>query len=273
MQEAVQKLKRQNKRIGFIPTMGYLHEGHLSLLRKSRKENDVTILSIFVNPTQFGPGEDFRKYPRDIKKDELLAKKEKIDIIFYPSVEEMYPTGFLTYVDVKKTADVLCGRFRPGHFRGVATIVAKLLNVVCPDVLYFGAKDAQQAVIIKQMVRNLNFSVKVKTLPIVREHDGLAMSSRNKYLTPPERAEATVLFQSLQAAKKKIRTGTKSATIIQSTIKNMVRKKPSCKVQYIECVNAETLQPLSKLKGNILIALAVHVGKTRLIDNITVHVK
>ena len=272
LRRAIAQRKRQNQTIGFVPTMGALHEGHLSLVRHARRENDVVVISIFVNPKQFEPNEDFETYPRPAKKDILLAKEEKVDIIFYPSDNEMYPTGFLTNIHVDEITGVLCGRSRPGHFAGVTTVVGKLLNAVRPDVLYLGQKDAQQAVVLKRMVADLNFPVAVKVCPIIREPDGLAMSSRNQYLTPGQRKTATVLFQALKMAKKKIRTGERSAARITRGIRTLIQDQSSGKIDYIACVDAETLTPLKHLQGKVLIALAVKFGRTRLIDNIIVHI-
>ena len=266
---AIKKIKSPSKKIGFVPTMGALHEGHLSLIRKSRRENDIVIISIFINPKQFGPKEDFKSYPRPEKKDILLAKKEKVDIIFYPSEKEMYPTGFLTSIDVDAITNVLCGVSRPEHFRGVTTVVGKLLNIVSPDVMYLGQKDAQQIIVLKRMIADLNFPVTVKACPIVREPDGLAMSSRNKYLTPCQRETATVLFKSLKDAKKKVLDGERNAAKIIRVIQASIEKHSSGKIDYIACVNADSLLPLKQLKDKVMIALAVKFGQTRLIDNIT----
>ena len=272
------KLERSSKQsVGFVPTMGALHEGHAALLKHSKKENDLTVLSIFVNPTQFGPKEDYRAYPRTRAKNVLLAKKLNVDIIFYPSIEEMYPSRHLTSINLEKVTENLCGRFRPGHFRGVATVVAKLLNIVQPDNLYLGQKDAQQCVVIQQMVCDLNFSTIVKIIPTVRELNGeakgLALSSRNQYLTPKEHKEAAALYQSLRLAKQKIQQGTRKASEIIQLIKSYIKQKTSGKIQYVECVDADLLQPLKTLKGRILIALAVWFQGARLIDNITVNIK
>jgi len=263
------RARSQKKTVGFVPTMGYLHEGHASLLRRCKKENDVCVLSIFVNPKQFGPKEDFTKYPRDKKKDEQLAKKENVDIIFYPSVDEMYPTGYLTYVDVECLSDVLCGQSRPGHFKGVATVVAKLIHSVMPDVMYLGQKDAQQALIIRKMAEDLNMPLAIKIVPTVRERDGLAMSSRNVYLTPEERAEATVLYRSLQEAKNKILSGQRDAASITDAMAAMIEQTRG-RIDYIACVDAQTLKSVEKISGPVLIALAVYFGKARLIDNVIV---
>src|SRR3990167_6220142 len=193
----IARFKSQRKKIGFVPTMGFLHKGHTALLRRCRKENDISILSIFVNPAQFSPTEDYRRYPRDLNHDKFFAKKENVDIIFYPSVDDMYPKRYRTFVEVERLSNELCGRFRPGHFKGVATIVAKLLHIVSPDVMYLGQKDAQQAMLLTKMVEDLNFPTRIKILPTVREKDGLAMSSRNRYLNPQERKIAVALFQAL----------------------------------------------------------------------------
>jgi len=264
------KAKQNKKTIGFVPTMGYLHEGHLSLIRRSKKENDITILSIFVNPAQFGPKENFKKYPRDKKQDEVLAKKEKVDIIFYPSIKKMYPMGYLTYINIGKTANVLCGKSRPGHFQGVATIVAKLINGVTPNAIYLGQKDAQQAIVVKRMVEDLNWNLTVRTLPIVREKDGLAMSSRNSYLNSQERKQAACLYQSLIVAKKIIRSGERRSTKIIEKVKKVVLKNPGAKIDYVACVDAKTLKPTKMIYKKTLIALAIFIGKTRLIDNIII---
>lgn len=202
MKEIAKKLKKEGKSIGFVPTMGYLHEGHLSLVRLSKQQNDITIMSIFVNPIQFGPNEDYDRYPRDFERDKSLAEKEGVDYIFYPSVEEMYPEDFKTVVSVKKITEIMCGKSRPGHFDGVATVVLKLFNIVNPDRAYFGQKDAQQLAVIKQMVKDLNLDVEIVPCPIVREQDGLAMSSRNVYLSEEERKSATVLYRALNLAKR-----------------------------------------------------------------------
>jgi pantoate--beta-alanine ligase len=273
LRKVLSEVRRRGKRIGFVPTMGYLHEGHASLLRQCRKDNDVSVLSIFVNPKQFGPNEDLSKYPRDLKKDEQLAKKENVDIIFYPSADEVYPTGYLTYVEVEGVSDVLCGQSRPGHFKGVTTVVAKLINMVTPDVMYVGQKDAQQALIIRKMVEDLNFPVKIKVMPTVRERDGLAMSSRNVYLSPEERNEATVLYRSLQEAKNKIISGQRNAVKIGEEMTSMIKEKSRGQIDYIGCVDAKSLRSVEKISGQVLIALAVKFGKARLIDNVLVDIK
>ena len=272
LRRTIKKIKSRNKTIGFVPTMGALHEGHCSLIRKSRRENDIVIISIFVNPKQFGPKEDFQAYPRPEKKDILLAKNEKVDIIFYPSEKTMYPTGFLTSIHVDAITDRLCGASRPGHFRGVTTVVGKLVNMVTPDVLYLGQKDAQQAVVLKRMITDLDFPVTVKVCSIIRGPDGLALSSRNKYLTPRQRKTATVLFKSLKEAKRNALAGERNAANITRIMRATIKKDSSGKIDYIACVNSRSLIPLKQLKGKVMIALAVKFGRTRLIDNIIFHI-
>ena len=267
---AVQSARARKHTIGFVPTMGFLHDGHLSLMRHSKNENDLTVVSVFVNPKQFVSQEDLKQYPRDKKRDELLVRREKVDIMFYPTAEEMYPEGFLTYVRVEKMSGCLCGKYREGHFQGVTTIVAKLLNLVSPDTLYLGQKDAQQAVIIQTMVKDLNFPVHVKVLPTIREKDGLAMSSRNSLLTVNERKEAPVLFYALRKAEQAVRSGERSVKNIQRAIEEAIERSSVATVQYVECVDAQNLKSLSKLRGKVLISLAAWFGKTRLIDNIVV---
>jgi pantoate--beta-alanine ligase len=265
-------LKQKGRRIGFVPTMGYFHKGHLSLIRKARHENDVVVVSIFVNPIQFGPREDYKRYPRDLSRDKTFAKKEGVDFIFYPDEKTMYALNHSTYVNVEDISENLCGRFRPGHFRGVATVVTKLFNIIPADNAYFGQKDAQQAFIIRRMVRDLDMPLKVKILPTVREKDGLAMSSRNTYLNKKEKQEATVLFESLLLAKDLIRKGKRRANEIIRRMKDLITSKASAKIEYISIVDTEELKDLKVLKGNVLIALAVYFGKTRLIDNIIMKV-
>ncbi|ADQ40253.1 pantoate/beta-alanine ligase [Caldicellulosiruptor acetigenus I77R1B] len=273
MKEIVKRLKKEGKSIGFVPTMGYLHEGHLSLVRLSKQQNDITIMSIFVNPIQFGPNEDYDRYPRDFERDKSLAEKEGVDYIFYPSVEEMYPEDFKTVVSVKKITEIMCGKSRPGHFDGVATVVLKLFNIVNPDRAYFGQKDAQQLAVIKQMVKDLNLDVEIIPCPIVREQDGLAMSSRNVYLSEEERKSATVLYRALNLAKEMIEKGEKDVSSIKRAMEEMILKEKYTKIDYIEFVNNETFEIISKVEGKVLIALAVFVGKARLIDNIVVEAK
>ena len=265
-------LKKEGKVIGFVPTMGYLHEGHLSLIKTAKKHTDVVIVSVFVNPIQFGPSEDFDKYPRDPKRDEDLACFAGADVIFYPSTKEMYPKGYSTYVDVENLTEGLCGASRPGHFRGVATVVAKLFGIVKPNMAYFGQKDAQQAIVIKKMVKDLNMDVELKVLPTVREPDGLAMSSRNINLSGPERQDAFVLYLSLNKAESMIKEGEREAKKIIKAMKDLIEEKKSARIDYVSIVDTENLKPLGNISGEVLIALAVFIGKMRLIDNIIIKV-
>lgn len=270
IQQFIKKAKLAGKTIGFVPTLGALHDGHRSLLRRCRRENDIVVLSIFVNPKQFGPKEDFAKYPRREPADKKLAKKEKVDIIFIPTAKEMYPEGHLTYIEVERMTQGLCGRSRPGHFRGVTTVVGKLLNIVVPDVLYLGQKDAQQAAVLTRMARDLNFPVFVKICPTVREADGLAMSSRNQYLSAGQRKEAAVLYRSLKEARQGVAAGNRLATVVVGKIRSRITRESSGRIDYIECVAADTFTPLKRIQGKIIVALAVWFGRTRLIDNIIV---
>jgi pantoate--beta-alanine ligase len=271
---AVQELRTQGGFIGFVPTMGALHEGHLSLVRKAKKENTTVIVTIFVNPSQFGPHEDYERYPRDIEKDTALVQQAGGDIIYAPDAKEMYPAGYSSYVTVEGISSVLEGKFRPTHFKGVATIVAKLFNIVQPDVAYFGQKDAQQCVLIKKMVTDLNLPVRIEIVPTVRESDGLAMSSRNVYLNSEERSNAPVLYASLQRGAKAIEEGERSAKNIIAIMTDMIRSKGASQIDYIEIVDAGDLTPKEILRNGdtVLIPLAIRFGTTRLIDNITVHV-
>lgn len=266
MKKISNNLIQNKKSIGFVPTMGYLHEGHLSLVKKAREDNDFVVVSIFVNPTQFGPNEDFNSYPRDLKRDLDLLEKLNVDYVFVPDVNDMYPKDFSTFVEETKLSKFLCGRSRPGHFRGVCTVVTKLFNIVKPTRAYFGQKDAQQFRILRRMVRDLNLDVEMIEMPIVREKDGLAMSSRNTYLTPEERKEATRLYKSLLKAKEMIESGIKDTEIIKSEMKKIL-DHPLLKIDYIEIVDEETLEPVKKVENKVIIALAVYVGKARLIDN------
>lgn len=267
----LKKLKATGKTIGFVPTMGALHEGHLSLIRAARKENNFVVVSIFVNPTQFSPKEDLKKYPRPINQDLFLCRKEKVDFVFLPKSKVMYPQGFATYVNVEGLSEVLCARSRPGHFRGVTTIVTKLFNIVQPDVAYFGAKDAQQAIIIKKMVRDLNIPVKVRVLPTQREKDGLALSSRNIYLNKEERPKALVLSKALNLAKVLIKGGARDTARIVDRLGQLIMRS-NAGIEYIEIVDPENLQPLRKISDNCLLVMAVRIGSIRLIDNITIKV-
>jgi len=271
MQKVANKLREEGKSIGFVPTMGALHEGHLSLMERARRDNDILVISIFVNPTQFGPGEDYRRYPRPFEKDRLLAQREGVDIIFYPSVSEMYGKEYSTYVEVERLSEGLCGLFRPGHFRGVASVVCKLFNIVKPNIAYFGQKDYQQLRIVKRMVEDLNMEVEIRECPIVREPDGLAISSRNSYLSPQERGEALSLYRALKCAKSLINNGSSIRDII-SRMEKIIQREPRAKIDYIKIVDPETLEDVNKIRPGrkALVALAVWIGKTRLIDNILV---
>ena len=268
MKALAREWRREGKRIGFVPTMGYLHEGHLSLVRESKARAEVTVVSIFVNPTQFGPHEDFSKYPRDLAKDSAFLSEAGVDALFYPEAAEIYPPGFRTFVEVEGLQDKLCGRSRPGHFKGVATVVLKLFDIVGPDFAFFGAKDAQQLLIIKRLAADLDLDVRVVTCPIVREPDGLALSSRNAYLGPAERRAARVLSTSLRWAEKAVAAGERDAARLVAGIRGVIEAEPLARIDYAEAVDPETLEPVSELRGEVLVALAVFIGSTRLIDNI-----
>lgn len=267
----VQDLKHQGKSVGLVPTMGYLHEGHLSLMRRAKAEQDFVVASVFVNPLQFGANEDYAVYPRNIERDSELAASAGVDIVFAPSVEEMYPCGFenmLTFVDLIKITKKLCGASRPGHFRGVATVVTKLFNIVCPDAAYFGQKDAQQVVVIKRMVADLNMDLKIVTVPIVREAGGLAMSSRNIYLSAKERQAALVLNRSLKEIARLLEAGERNAAKLKQVMNSMIEDEPLANIDYISVCDTDTLEEFSTVGSKALVALAVRFGKTRLIDNI-----
>lgn len=253
--------------IGFVPTMGYLHEGHMSLIHRARSENTAVVASIFVNPTQFGPREDLASYPRDPEADSAKCRDAGVDTLFMPQAEDIYPDGFQTYVEVEKVSGPLCGASRPGHFRGVATVVLKLFNIVSPTSAYFGSKDYQQLQVIKTMARDLNLDTKVVTCPTVREADGLAMSSRNAYLTPDQRRRAICLFEALQEAQELFSKGETEAEKYLQVMSTRIKKEPDADVDYINLVHPETLEKLEKVDGPALAALAVRIGKTRLIDN------
>ncbi|HPN75067.1 MAG TPA: pantoate--beta-alanine ligase [Candidatus Marinimicrobia bacterium] len=261
-------IRTSAKKIALVPTMGYLHEGHLSLVDVAKVNADVVVMSIFVNPTQFAPNEDLMRYPRDIERDERLARERGVDYIFHPEVAEMYPDPYFTYVVTEQLAKVLCGISRPTHFRGVTTVVAKLFNIIQPDVAVFGQKDAQQAVIIRQMVRDLNFTIKIIVAPIVREPDGLAMSSRNFYLTPEERQQAPIIFKALQAARENVKNGLTDANQVRDQITKMIQTSPLARIDYVEIIDDQTLTPVETVKPGTFAAVAVYYGKTRLIDNI-----
>ncbi len=259
-------------RIGFVPTMGALHEGHLSLIRSARKETDAVVVSIFVNPLQFGPKEDFARYPRDLPRDIALAAREGTDVVFAPSVEEMYPEGCRTTVEVEGLSDQLEGAMRPGHFRGVTTVVAKLFHIVQPTTVYVGQKDYQQAVIITRMVEDVNIPVRIHVLPTVREPDGLAMSSRNRDLTAAQRQHAAVIYRALQDAHAAIRQGERSVERLRARIRKMLRAQPLVRVQDLSIVDAKMLTPLKVIRGQAAVLVAARIGNTRLIDNLLVDV-
>jgi pantoate--beta-alanine ligase len=270
MMSVARKLRREeNRTIGFVPTMGALHEGHLSLIHEARAMCDVVVVSVFVNPTQFGPAEDFNAYPRDLTRDAALLAEYNVDYVFAPPVEEIYPPDFSTYVTVAGVSEELEGASRPGHFRGVTTVVAILLNVVKPDFAFFGQKDAQQSVLIKRMVRDLALNTEIVVLPIVREESGLAMSSRNDYLNDEQRRAAAVLHKSLSQARDAFEEGERSATRLTELVRAAIEKEPQARIDYVSVNDAETLGQLDKIDDRpALISLAVFVGKTRLIDNV-----
>ena len=267
--EEMKELRQQlSGSVGFVPTMGYLHEGHLSLVRQARAENQWVVVSIFINPTQFGPREDFKSYPRDPEHDLTMLEKEGTDIVFMPLAEEMYPTGYNSWIDVEKITEWLEGASRPSHFRGVTTVVAKLFNIVQPTKAYFGQKDAQQALVIRKMVTDLNMNLEVVTLPTLREPDGLAMSSRNTYLNPQERQTALVLYQALMLVQQLHTQGEKDAGRLRREMTALIEKQPLVTIDYVSIADPETLDELDKVTPPALVSMAVKIGKTRLIDNI-----
>jgi pantoate--beta-alanine ligase len=268
MSAACGAARRSGKRLGFVPTMGALHEGHLSLMRAAQAWCDAVAVSIFVNPTQFGPNEDFAKYPRSFERDRELLEAEGVELLFAPSVEEMYPKGAVTFVNVEELSGKLCGRSRPGHFRGVTTVVAKLFHIIEPSVAFFGQKDAAQAVIIKKMVRDLDLPVEIVVRPIVREADGLAMSSRNAYLDAEQRRSATVLHRALIEVQSLAERGERRSAPLIEAARRVFREEPAVRVDYVEIVDNETLDPVEDVTRGALVAVAAFVGKTRLIDNI-----
>lgn len=269
LRTALQPVHTAGRTVGFVPTMGYLHDGHMALVKRARRENDVVVVSVFVNPTQFGPHEDLAAYPRDLDRDLAMLSAEGADMVFCPVAEELYPPGYMTYVEVQgPMTQTLCGRSRPGHFRGVATIVTKLFHLVNPRRAYFGQKDAQQVAVIAQMARDLDFDLEVVACPTVREADGLAMSSRNTYLTPDQRMQAPLIHQALQAARRSIEAGERSASEVIKQIKIDLSAIDSGAIDYVSIVNACTLADLETVAGEVLIAVAIRVGRTRLIDNI-----
>lgn len=270
MQQYTTHLRQEVETIGFIPTMGALHQGHLSLMERAREESDHVVASIFVNPAQFGPKEDYEEYPRDLKGDMEKAASAGVDTLFTPSVSAIYPEEYRTFVEVEGLSGILCGRIRPGHFRGVATVVLKLFNIVKPHKAYFGQKDYQQTVIIKKMVEDLHLDVKIVVLPTVREADGLAMSSRNQYLNQEERRSATILYHSLNEARRLFEKGESASEALNGSIARAFKSEPMAQLEYIAIVNPETLQEEQDVKKGTIIALSARIGKTRLIDNIIV---
>jgi pantoate--beta-alanine ligase len=265
--------RREGARIGFVPTMGALHEGHLSLVEIARRESDRVVVSVFVNPTQFGPHEDFTHYPRQPEKDAEMLEKAGCDLLFLPDVDTIYPPGHTVYVDLGAPSEGLEGAFRPGHFRGVATVVTVLFNLVQPDVAVFGEKDAQQLAVVQKLVRDLHFPVKIVPGPTVREEDGLAMSSRNVYLSPEERRAATVLHRALCSAESAITAGERRGDEVRRVLAETLNSEPLARVEYAEVVEAESFQPVASLKGRLVLPLAVRVGGTRLIDNLQLRVE
>jgi len=273
MQKITAQAKKSGQKISFVPTMGALHEGHLSLVKRAKKLGDITVVSIFVNPTQFGPGEDLSKYPRTFESDRQKLRQFDVDYLFAPTKDIIYPDGFETYIIAEKLSQILEGEFRPVHFKGVTTVVAKLFNIVQPDTAVFGQKDFQQSVIIKKMVADMNFPVKIVVAPTVREKSGLAMSSRNKYFNTEQRKRACVLYMSLKEARKVIASGERSAAKIRQRMKKLIDNTPGIKLEYIAVTDNERLMPIRKLKGKFTISLAVRLDEVRLIDNISITLK
>ena len=269
LRDRVKAWRSEGLKVGFVPTMGYLHEGHESLIKRASEENDKVVVSIFVNPIQFGPKEDLSTYPRDLERDSKVCERAGANIIFHPENEEMYFNDFSTFVDMNGLTSGLCGKSRPTHFRGVCTVVTKLFNIVAPDRAYFGEKDAQQLAVIKRMVRDLNIDVEVIGCPIVREKDGLAKSSRNTYLSTEERSAAIILNKALNIAKEKIEDGERISSNIISTVKDIIESEKLARIDYIEVVDSFSMESVDKIEKSVLVAIAVFIGKTRLIDNFT----
>lgn len=267
VREQVKAWRKEGLSVGLVPTMGYLHEGHKSLIDKAVEQNDRVVVSVFVNPIQFGPGEDLASYPRDLARDAKLCEDAGAELVFHPSDEEMYFDDFCTYVDMNDLTEGLCGKTRPTHFRGVCTVVSKLFHIVCPDRAYFGQKDAQQLAVIRRMVRDLNFDLEIVGCPIVREADGLAKSSRNTYLDEKERAAAVVLHKGLSAGEKLLGSGEKEAAKIVQAVREVIEGEPLAKIDYVELVDWDTLKHVDTVQEQVLVAVAVYIGKTRLIDN------
>ncbi|MDY4927293.1 MAG: pantoate--beta-alanine ligase [Prevotella sp.] len=273
VRDIVSGWKREGLSVGLVPTMGYLHEGHRSLIEKSVSENDRTVVSVFVNPIQFGPSEDLASYPRDLQRDMDVVGSAGGDLIFHPEPSEMYPGHFTSFIDTSETTELLCGAVRPGHFRGVCTVVGKLFNIVMPERAYFGQKDAQQLATIRRFVRDLNFNVQIVACPIVRESDGLAKSSRNTYLSADERQAALVLSQSLQKGKALIDAGERDAAAVREAIRAHLLTQPLARIDYVEVVDNENIRRVERISGSTLVAIAVYIGKTRLIDNFIAEVQ
>jgi pantoate--beta-alanine ligase len=267
VREAVREARRRGERVGLVPTLGALHAGHVSLLRAARAENGFVAVSLFVNPTQFGPGEDYESYPRPMEKDLAICRQEGVALVFAPPPEEMYPAGFATTVHVAGLTEKMCGASRPGHFDGVCTVVAKLFGIVRPDAAYFGEKDAQQLAIVRRMVRDLNLAVEIRACPLVRDADGLATSSRNQHLSAPQRASALVLGRALDQARERIEAGERDATSVADGVRRLVGEESGVALEYVAVVDPDTLADLERIGDRALVALAARVGRTRLIDN------
>lgn len=267
VREQVKAWKKEGLSVGFVPTMGYLHEGHQSLIKRAVEENDRVVVSIFVNPMQFGPTEDLESYPRDLEKDSALVEATGANLIFHPEPEEMYTEGFCSFVDMSVLTEELCGLSRPVHFRGVCTVVSKLFHIVCPDRAYFGQKDAQQLAVIKRMVLDLNMDIEIIGCPIIREEDGLAKSSRNTYLSEEERTAALILSKTIKLGEDMVKAGEKDASLVLAAMKKNIETEPMAKIDYIKIVDAMTMQQIPTIDRPILCAMAVYIGKTRLIDN------
>jgi len=266
--KTIAEMRKGGKTVGFVPTMGALHEGHAGLIRAARNECGIVVVSIFVNPAQFGPKEDYAKYPSPFKADCRVCEREGADVVFTTTPEEMYPAGYETYVVQERLTKALCGKSRPTHFRGVLTVVLKLFNIVAPDAAYFGQKDAQQVIVIKRMAADLNLPVRIVTIPVSREADGLAMSSRNAYLSPEERRAATCLYEALCRAREMVAGGERDAAKVRSEMRRVIEGRKSARIDYVELVDPRNLEGIDRISGDTLIAVAVHVGGTRLIDNL-----
>jgi pantoate--beta-alanine ligase len=272
MRQEVREHQARGESVGLVPTMGFFHAGHISLMHAAREDNDYVVVSLFVNPTQFGPQEDLEDYPRDLERDKEMAADAGVDCIFHPAAEEMYPKPYMTYIEVEGVSSILCGSSRPGHFRGVATVVAKLFHIIPAKRAYFGLKDAQQVWVIRKMVEDLDFDLEIVACPTVREDDGLAMSSRNMYLEAREREAATVLYRSLRLAEKMVEEGERDPAKIIAGMRELIASEPLVQPEYIEAVNWSSLQPVTRLEGGVLLALAARVGRARLIDNVLLEV-